>query len=107
MTKVAIICCQKAQDIRSVSKDLLAAQEGTGSFTGAGPQEIIGCIFCGGCTGKRVVKRAKMLERNGADIIALSSQLKQENGGICPHYTKIRIDLTRRLPSVVVLDGTY
>jgi predicted metal-binding protein len=54
MTRVAIICCQKTKDIRGIGKDLLAAQEGTGSFAATGPAEIIGCIFCGGCCGKRV-----------------------------------------------------
>lgn len=107
MTKVAVICCQKAQDICSLSKDLLAVKEGTGSFTGVGPTEIVGCIFCGGCTGERVIKRAIILEKTGADIIALSSQLKQESGNTCPYHSKIWSNLTRKLSSVVLLDGTY
>lgn len=107
MAKVAIICCPKAKDIGGVSNDLLAAQEGTGSFTGVGPSEIIGCVFCGGCTGKRLIERAKMLKRNGADIIALSSQLMQSAGGNCPHHAKISAELTRRFPSIIVLNGTY
>ncbi len=105
MLKVGLIGCRECQDKCWENKDFLAVREGSGVFKNVGAAELIGCFTCGGCPGKQVVDRARLLIKGGADIIALSSSIHYANDGCgCPYYAHIRKELDKQLKSVIIID---
>lgn len=100
MVKIGIIGCLKYGDMCQAAKDLMKEKEETGIFRDIGSNEIIGLIPCGGCPGKQVIERAKLLNHCGADIIALYSC----NSHACPHNTRILKELSKHLKSVIIID---
>lgn len=101
MTKVGIIGCPKTTDFCWEAREMQAAREGEGIFKDIGPTEIIGCVTCGGCPGKKLANRARILSLCGADIIALSSGFNET----CPHRSSLLNLLSKRLKAVIVLDS--
>lgn len=106
MVKVGIIFCSKCVDTCWDIKDLVAMKEGTGVFTDLGPAKLVGCICCEGCSGKRVVDRAKLLIKCGADIIAFSSCTNNINadGNTCPYSKHILEEMSKQLKTTIIID---
>ncbi len=101
MTKVGIVGCPKTTVFCREIGDLPAARKGAGIFKEIGPAEVIGCVACDGCPGKKLVDRAAALSRCGADIIAFSSDLNE----FCPHRASLLSRLNERLKTVIVIAG--
>lgn len=106
MVKVGFIVCPKYGDITWETKDFAAVQKGAGVFSDLGPTAVIGCIACSGCPGKRVVDRAKLLIKCGADIIAMSSCMSSTDSdeNACPYYERILEELSKQLRSTIIID---
>ncbi|MBN2106800.1 MAG: CGGC domain-containing protein [Deltaproteobacteria bacterium] len=108
--KAGIIRCQQTEDICPGDIDFKFAQTGQGAFAETGPVEIIGFVSCGGCPGKKVLQRAKLLVRKGVDMIVLASCMSRGNplGFPCPHFQQIRNMLGEKIPqSIKILDWTH
>lgn len=63
-----------------------------GSFAELGePSVLIGFTNCGGCPGKRVLLKAKLLVDRGAEVIAFASCIKKGTpmGYSCPYHEKM------------------
>jgi predicted metal-binding protein len=90
------------------NSDFLAVRQGEGVFKNIGPAELIGCFNCGGCPGKRIVDRAKLLVKGGADVIALSASMHNscDGHGVCPFYDTIQKTLANQLGSIIIVDPT-
>lgn len=101
MTKVGIIGCPKTADFCWEIRDLNAAREGAGIFKDIGPTEIVGCVACDGCPGKKLADRAKALSRCGADVITLSSGLCET----CPHRVTLVNKLSKQLKTVILVEA--
>ena len=105
MLTAGLIGCKKSRDTCWENTDLLAVRQGYGVFKDIGPLELIGCFTCGGCPGKKIVERANLLVKAGADIIALSSSMQNTgDGSACPYYESIREALGKQLKSVIIVD---
>ncbi len=92
MKKVGIIRCQQTEDMCPGTTDFKVARNGELAFAEIGPVEIIGFVSCGGCPGKKVGLRAKMMQDRGADAIVLASCISRGNpiGFACPHFEKMK-----------------
>lgn len=105
MLKIGLIGCKKSSDLCWENKDFLAVRQGEGVFKNVGPAELVGCFTCGGCPGKKIVDRATLLVRGGADIIALSSSMQDTvDGFACPYYQTMRQALSKQFKSVIIVD---
>ncbi|GAB6138247.1 CGGC domain-containing protein [Halanaerobaculum tunisiense] len=71
--KVGLIRCQQTEEYCPATTCLSFAKEGKGGFEELGPVDIVGVITCGGCPGKKAIKRAAMLKERGAEKIVLAS----------------------------------
>ena len=91
MLKVGIIRCQQTEDLCPGTTDFKIAKEGKCCFEEVGPVEIIGFVSCGGCPGKRIIPRIKMMIDRGIEGIVLASCLKKGTplNFPCPHFDKI------------------
>lgn len=125
--KVAIIRCMQTEDYCPGTADFLAIRNKRGSFAellqkpedelsyAATEQadkelELIGFTNCGGCPGKRVLLRAKMLIERGAEVIAFASCVKKGTpmGYPCPHHEKMIQMVKEKFGSQVkVLEYTH
>ncbi len=110
MKKAGIIRCQQTEDMCPGSTDFKVASEGKGVFTETGAVEITGFLSCGGCPGKKAVKRAEMLVARGAEVIALASCISKGNpvNFPCPHYDTMKEAIRKKLPeNITLLDYTH
>jgi len=110
MMKIGIIRCQQTEDICPGDTDFLMARTGEGVFKETGPVEIIGFLSCGGCPGKKVLQRVKLLVRKGSDCIVLASCISKGTpiGFPCPHFQQIRDMLGQKIPQgIKILDWTH
>jgi predicted metal-binding protein len=113
--KVGIIRCQQTEDICGGNACIRFAAKGKGAFQGIGPVEIFGMISCGGCPGKKIIQRAKMLMEKGAEVIALSSCISKGTpiGFPCPHFEQIKrslatqAELMKEVVDIEILDWTH
>lgn len=105
MKKVGFIRCQQTEDYCPGTTDFKVAQHGKGVFEEVGQVEVVGFISCGGCPGKRIVHRAKMLVERGAEILVMASCIKKGNpiGFPCPHFETMKKALENKLDSDVQL----
>lgn len=90
--KVGIIRCRMTEDYCPGTSDFKAIREKTGVFEGIDEEiELVGHINCGGCPGKKVVLRTRMLKDRGADTIIFASCIKKGNpiGYPCPFAKKM------------------
>ena len=92
MKKVGIIRCQQTEDMCPGVKCLKTAPEGKDAFAELGACEVVGVVSCGGCPGKRAVRRAQMLQKMGAEAIAMASciMLGTPIGFPCPNKALMR-----------------
>ncbi|OGS25444.1 MAG: CGGC domain-containing protein [Elusimicrobia bacterium RIFOXYB2_FULL_50_12] len=99
MLKVGVIRCQQTEDMCPGNTDFKVAAEGKCAFEETGPVEIVGFVSCGGCPGKRVVTRAKMMVERGAQAITFASCIKKGNpiGFPCPHFDKMKEATEKKL----------
>ena len=99
MKKVGIIRCQQTEDLCPGTTDFVTAAKGKGSFEAFGECQIVGCVSCGGCPGKRAVARAKMLVDRGAEAVALASCIGKGSpiGFPCPNRERWCRPSVRRL----------
>ncbi|SCM79192.1 putative CGGC domain protein [uncultured Sporomusa sp.] len=106
MVKVGFIICPQYGDMTWQTKDFAAVKKGAGVFRDLGPAVVVGSIACAGCPGKRVVDRAKLLIKCGADIIAVSSCMSStaSDKNACPYYEHILAELSKQLRSTIVID---
>ena len=66
MMKVGIIRCMQTEDYCPGTADFIAIRNKRGSFADLdGELELIGFTNCGGCPGKRVLLKAKLLIDRG------------------------------------------
>lgn len=110
MIKAGIIRCQQTEDMCPGDTDFIMARTGEGVFKETGPVEIMGFVTCGGCPGKKVLMRARLLVRKGADIIVLASCMSRESpvGFPCPHFEQIKKMVRQKVPgSITILDWTH
>lgn len=108
--KVGIIRCQQTEDICPGDAGFKVARTGSGAFAETGPVEIIGFLSCGGCPGKKVLQRAKLLVRKGVDRIVLASCISKGGPGDfpCPYFRQIRDMLEEKIPpGIKILDWTH
>ena len=106
MVKVGIIGCSQSGDVCWELKDVAAVKQGEGVFKDLGPMELVGCITCNGCSGKRIVDGAKLLIKWGADIIAFSTGAGNigANNNERLYYERILKELSKQLTSTIILD---
>jgi predicted metal-binding protein len=108
--KVGIIRCQQAEDLCPGTTCFKVALNGKKAFESIGPVEIVGFVTCGGCPGKLVVPRAKMMVQRGAEIIILASCISKGNpiGYPCPFFEKIKDVLRQALDEkITILEYTH
>jgi len=108
--KVGIIRCQQTEDICPGTTDFKIASQGKLAFADCGPVEIVGFVSCGGCPGKRAIKRARLMVDRGADIIVFASCISRGNpiGYPCPHYANMRDAVIKELgPDIEILEYTH
>lgn len=95
--KVGIIRCMQTEDYCPGTADFKAVGNKRGAFAELeGDLELIGFTNCGGCPGKRVLLKAKLLIDRGAEAIAFASCIKRGTpmGYPCPYHEKM-IELVR------------
>ena len=110
MTKVGIIRCQQTEDICGGATDFQCAAAGKGAFEPFGPCEVVGFMSCGGCPGKRAVSRARLLKKQGAEVVVLASciSLGTPLGFPCPHKDIMLQAIRKRLgEDAKILDHTH
>ncbi|MBS3970253.1 MAG: CGGC domain-containing protein [Clostridia bacterium] len=110
MKKIGIIRCMQTEDICPGTTDFKAVKEGNLAFEETGPGEVVGFVSCGGCPGKKVIKRAEKLVEKGAEIIAFASCMKKGNplGFPCPHFAQIKEAAEKNLKDkVIFIDWTH
>ncbi|EKD82742.1 MAG: protein of unknown function CGGC region, partial [uncultured bacterium] len=64
----------------------------------------------GGCPGKTVLPRVKMMIERGANVIAFASCMKNGNpiGFACPHFLQIESSVKNSIAAeITVLDWTH
>lgn len=103
MLKVGIIRCQQTEDMCCGTTDFKVAQEGKLAFQETGPVEIVGFVSCGGCPGKRIFTRAKMMKERGAEAIVFASCMSKGNpiGFPCPHFGMIEEMVRKKIGSEI------
>jgi len=129
--KIGIIRCMQTEDYCPGTADFMAIRGRRGSFATLTPEslasfkglaltpsadqseeplELIGFTNCGGCPGKRVLLKAKLLVDRGAQVIAFASCIKKGTpmGYPCPFHEKM-IELVRQKfgDKVVVLEYSH
>ena len=64
---------------------------------------------CGGCPGKKIPLRAKMLASHGAEAVCLASCIVKGTpiGYPCPFHDKIMELLKKALPNTKIFDHTH
>jgi len=90
--KVGIIRCMQTEDYCPGTADFLAIRAKRGSFAELdGELELVGFTNCGGCPGKRVLLKTKLLIDRGAEVIAFASCIKKGTpmGYPCPFHEKM------------------
>ncbi len=110
MKKIGIIRCLQTEDYCPGTMDFKVVKEGKKAFEQTGPAEVVGFVSCGGCPGKRAVKRAEELVKRGAEVIAFASCLKNGNpiGFSCPHFEQIKKSVENAVKDkVIILDHTH
>ncbi len=108
--KVGIIRCQQAEDLCPGTSCFRSALNGEKGFESVGPCEIIGFVTCGGCPGKKVIQRARMMIQRGAEVIALGACISKGNpiGYPCPFFEKIKELLQKNFgKEVIILEYTH
>lgn len=78
----------QTEDYCPGTSDFIAIKNKSGAFAQLdGELELVGFTNCGGCPGKRVLLKAKLLVERGAEAIAFSSCIKKGSptGYPCPH----------------------
>lgn len=101
----------QTEDYCPGTADFKAIKNKRGSFAELeGELELIGFTNCGGCPGKRVLLKAKLLIDRGAEVIAFASCIKKGTpmGYPCPHHQKM-IELVRERfgQSVTILEESH
>ncbi len=108
--KVGIIRCTQTEDYCPGTADFMAIHTKKGSFAEFDNLELVGFTNCGGCPGKRVLLKAKLLIDRGAEVIAFASCIKKGTpmGYPCPFHEKM-IELVRQKygDQVKVLEYTH
>lgn len=110
MMKVGIIRCQQTEDMCSGNTDFKVASEGKLAFEETGPVEVMGFVSCGGCPGKRVIARAKLMVDSGAEAIVFASCISKGNpiGYPCPHYANMRDAVIKKVGSEIkIIEWTH
>lgn len=109
--KIGIIRCLQTEDMCPGTTDFKFAKDGKGAFEGiAGPLEIVGFVSCGGCPGKRAVKRAQMMVERGAQGFFFASCMSRGNpiNFPCPHFDKIKNAVIKHVGSGInIVDWTH
>ena len=126
--KIGIIRCQQTEDMCGGNACLIVAAKGKGVFeeieqtkitnneennskenSTVSNNKVISFISCGGCPGKKIIPRAKMLIEKGAEVIALSSCIGKGTpiGFSCPHFEQIKKSLLEQIKDIKLLDWTH
>lgn len=109
--KLGIIRCHQTEDFCPGSGCLKAVRNGKGVLEDFDEEvELIGFTNCGGCPGKKIVLRAKMLVERGADTIAFASCIQKgvPIGYPCPFHKRMKTLLeTILMENVRILDYTH
>lgn len=109
--KLGIIRCMQTEDYCPGTTDfrMIAAHEGAFQDVSE-PIELVGFTSCGGCPGKRVPLRARLLVERGADAIAFASCIGKGTpiGYPCPFAKRMK-DLVQNAvgDKVQILDYTH
>ncbi len=101
----------QTEDYCPGTADFKAIHAKRGAFAGLdGDLELVGFTNCGGCPGKRVLLKAKLLIDRGAEVIAFASCIKKGTpmGYPCPFHVKM-MELVRQKfgEQVKVLEFTH
>ena len=108
--KLGIIRCMQTEDYCPGTTDFQSVQNRTGVFAGEDDIELVGFTNCGGCPGKRVLLRARLLKSRGADTIAFASCIGRGTpiGYPCPFAKRMKELVQKDLgDSVRILDYTH
>jgi len=97
--KVGIIRCQQTEDYCPGTMDFKVAAEGKLAFEETGPVDITGFVSCGGCPGKRVFGRVKIMVDRGVDAVVLASCISKGNpiAFKCPHYEQLKATVEKAI----------
>ena len=104
--KVGIIRCMQTEDYCPGTADFVAIRNKSGAFAKLdGDAELIGFTNCGGCPGKRLLLKAKLLIDRGAEAIAFASCIKKGTpmGYPCPFANKMISMVKERFGSQVII----
>lgn len=101
----------QTEDYCPGTTDFMAIRNKRGSFAQLdGDLELVGFTNCGGCPGKRVLLKAKLLIERGAEAIAFASCIRKGTpiGFPCPHHEKM-ISLVKEKfgESITILDYSH
>lgn len=107
--KVGIIRCRQTEDMCGGNVCLRVAAKGKLAFREFGPAEIYGFVSCGGCPGKKIIPRAKILIEQGAEAIFLASCMSKGTpiGFPCPNIEQIKKSLLEQIKNIKLLDWTH
>ena len=110
MLKVGIIRCQQTEDMCPGTTDFKVASQGKLAFEETGPVEIVGFVSCGGCPGKKAIKRAEMMVNRGAKAIAFASCISKGNpiGFPCPNFANMRDNIIKAIgEDIKIIEWTH
>ncbi len=110
MLKVGLIRCRQTEDMCPGNTDFKVAREGKMAFEKTGSVEIVGFLSCGGCPGKNVGRRAKLMVDRGAEAIVICSCISRGNpiGVVCPNFESIRETIKKAVgPDIQIIEWTH
>ena len=109
--KVGLIRCLQTEDMCPGTTDFAFMRSKKGAFEGIeGDIELVGVSTCGGCPGKKAVRRAQEMVKRGAQLIVFASCITRGNpiGMPCPHAKEMMEAVKRAVgDDIKILDYTH
>lgn len=109
--KVGLIRCLQTEDMCPGTTCFKVMDKKVLAFEGIDEEvEIIGMNTCGGCPGKKAIRRAAEMVRRGADTIVLASCITRGNpvGMPCPHADQMKAAIEKEVGQEInIIDYTH
>ncbi|WP_440953742.1 CGGC domain-containing protein [Methanococcoides sp. FTZ1] len=104
--KIAVLRCDIVSEACPGTGCFKAFNERRVKFTDYdGNAQMIAFFTCGGCSGRRVFRLVRSLQKSGVDVIHLSSCMQMKNYPECPHIDTIRKTIENA--GIKIVEGTH
>ncbi len=105
--KIAVLRCETVSEVCAGAGCFKAFNARRLHFTSTPKDaELIGFFTCGGCSGRRVSRLVKSLQKSGLTTIHLSScMLMADEYPRCPHLAEIKETINRL--GIKIVEGTH